>query len=99
MVESLSAWEERRKKVLLTRHVEYIRGLMYRDRKIIVVMPAFNAAKTLRQTYDEAMAQGIVDLVILLDDASRDETSAIALGFPRTKVFVHERKSRHEGKF
>ena len=35
-----------------------------RGHKIVVVMPAYNAAKTLRQTYDEVMAQGIVDQVI-----------------------------------
>ena len=32
---------------------------MYRDKKIIVVMPAYNAAQTLRKTYDEVMDQGI----------------------------------------
>ena len=51
---------------------------MHNNKKIIVVMPAYNAAKTLKKTYEEVMEQGIVDLVILVDDASRDETSAIA---------------------
>jgi len=32
-------------------------------------MPAYNAAQTLQMTYDEVMAQEIVDLVILVDDA------------------------------
>ena len=45
---------------------------MHNQKKIIVVMPAYNAAKTLQKTYDEVMEQGIVDLVILVDDASRD---------------------------
>jgi len=45
---------------------------MFRDKRVIVVMPAYNAAKTLQKTYDEVMEQGIVDLVILVDDASRD---------------------------
>lgn len=63
---------------------------MLKDRKVIVVMPAYNAAQTLKMTYDEVMAQGIVDLVILVDDASRDETSAIAKSLPHTKVHVHE---------
>jgi glycosyltransferase involved in cell wall biosynthesis len=70
---------------------------MYRDQKIIVVMPAYNAAKTLRKTYDEVMAQGIVDLVILVDDASCDETKVIASTLPRTKVFVHERNKGYGG--
>ncbi|MBU2027149.1 MAG: glycosyltransferase family 2 protein, partial [Proteobacteria bacterium] len=70
---------------------------MFKDKKIIVVMPAYNAAKTLQQTYDEVMAQGIVDLVILVDDASRDETPAIASGLPHTKMFVHERNKGYGG--
>jgi glycosyltransferase involved in cell wall biosynthesis len=64
---------------------------MYRDHKIVVVMAAYNAAKTLRKTYDEVMEQGIVDLVILVDDRSHDDTSAIASGINHTQVIVHER--------
>lgn len=52
-------------------------------------MPAYNAAKTLVQTYNEVMDQGVVDLVIIVDDASRDSTTAIAKELPRTKVFTH----------
>jgi glycosyltransferase involved in cell wall biosynthesis len=70
---------------------------MYKDKKLIVVMPAYNAAKTLRKTYDEVMEQGIVDLVILVDDASNDETSAIASNLPHTNVFVHERNRGYGG--
>jgi len=57
--------------------------------KIIVVMPAYNAAKTLRMTYAE-LPHDVVDLVILVDDGSRDETAAIAreLGL---ELFVHNR--------
>lgn len=62
---------------------------MFREKKVIVVMPAYNAAQTLRRTYDEVMEQGIVDLVILVDDASRDETVTIAKAMPSTKVSVH----------
>lgn len=60
-------------------------------------MPAYNAAKTLQMTYDEVMAQGIVDLVILVDDASRDETSAIAATLPDTKLYVHEKNRGYGG--
>ena len=63
---------------------------MFKDKKIIVVMPAYNAARTLQRTYDEVMEQRIVDLVILVDDASHDETSLIASRLPNTRVFVHE---------
>jgi glycosyltransferase involved in cell wall biosynthesis len=70
---------------------------MYKNKKVIVVMPAYNAAKTLRKTYDEVLEQGIVDIVILVDDASHDETSAIAFGLPHTQVFVHERNKGYGG--
>jgi len=53
-------------------------------------MPAYNAAKTLLQTYEEVMAQGVVDLVIIVDDASHDETTAIAKKLPNTQVFTHK---------
>ncbi len=64
---------------------------MYKNKKVVVVMPAYNAAQTLRMTYDEVMAQEIVDRVILVDDASHDETSSIARQLPQTMVHVHER--------
>jgi glycosyltransferase involved in cell wall biosynthesis len=70
---------------------------MFKNKKIIVVMPAYNAAKTLQKTYDEVMEQGIVDLVILVDDASRDETRAIASVLPHTQVHVHERNKGYGG--
>jgi glycosyltransferase involved in cell wall biosynthesis len=62
---------------------------MLNGQKIIVVMPAYNAARTLRRTYDEVMAHGIVDLVIVVDDASQDETVAIARTLDRVQVEVH----------
>ncbi|MEW6338554.1 MAG: glycosyltransferase family 2 protein [Acidobacteriota bacterium] len=57
--------------------------------KVVVVMPAYNAAKTLRMTYAE-LPHDVVDLVILVDDGSSDETAAIArdLGL---ELFVHDR--------
>jgi glycosyltransferase involved in cell wall biosynthesis len=62
---------------------------MLSGQKIVVVMPAYNAARTLRQTYDEVMAQRIVDLVIVVDDASQDETVAVACTLDRVQVEVH----------
>lgn len=53
-------------------------------------MPAYNAEKTIMKTYNEVMAQGVVDKVILVDDASPDDTAKIAENLPLTKVFVHE---------
>ncbi len=50
---------------------------MVRKHKIVVVMPAYNAAKTLITTYNE-IPLDLVDQVILVDDASTDETSDVA---------------------
>lgn len=63
---------------------------MYRQKKIIVVMPAYNAEKTLRQTYEEVMDQGIVDHVIVVDDGSHDSTVAVAQNLSNTSVHVHQ---------
>lgn len=62
---------------------------MYQGKKVVVVMPAYNAAETLQKTYDEVMAQGIVDLVIVVDDASSDETVAVARTLDNVLVNVH----------
>jgi len=50
---------------------------MVNGKKVVVVMPAYNAEKTLRKTYGE-IPLDIVDEVILVDDASRDRTPEIA---------------------
>ncbi len=64
---------------------------MFDDKKVIVVMPAYNAAGTLKQTYNEVMAQGMVDHVIVVDDASNDETTAIARTLTDTTVHTHQK--------
>src|SRR5213596_4029405 len=69
----------------------YSTTTMLNDQKIVVVMPAYNSARTLRRTYEEVMAQGIVDLVIVVDDASGDETVAIARTLPRARLEIHPR--------
>ena len=70
---------------------------MYRDKKVVVVMPAYNAAKTIAQTYQEVMEQGIVDRVIIVDDASRDDTVAVAKNLPNTVLFSHARNLGYGG--
>jgi glycosyltransferase involved in cell wall biosynthesis len=62
---------------------------MFKDKRVIVVMPAYNAAQTLRRTYDEVMEQGIVDLVIVVDDDSSDETVSVAKSLPKTIMEVY----------
>ena len=63
---------------------------MYHGKKIIVVMPAYNAAKTLPQTYREVREQGIVDEIILVDDQSRDNTVAVARSLEGVRVHQHK---------
>jgi glycosyltransferase involved in cell wall biosynthesis len=70
---------------------------MFQNKKVVVVMPAYNAEKTIVKTYNEVMAQGVVDLVILVDDASPDNTAKVAAKLPLTRVFVHERNLGYGG--
>jgi len=60
-------------------------------------MPAYNAAQTLRKTWDEVMAQEIVDLIIVVDDRSQDETVSIAKALPNTLVYTHEKNLGYGG--
>ena len=61
---------------------------MYRDRRVVVVMPAYNAEKTLERTVSEL--PDTVDIKILVDDGSSDQTVSLArrLGL---KTFIHDR--------
>jgi glycosyltransferase involved in cell wall biosynthesis len=70
---------------------------MHLGKKVIVVMPAYNAEDTLRRTHDEVMAQGVVDLVIVVDDASSDRTVEIARTLDRTLVHEHEANKGYGG--
>jgi glycosyltransferase involved in cell wall biosynthesis len=64
---------------------------MIAGRKVVVVMPAYNAARTIEQTWREVVAQEVVDEVIVVDDASRDDTVARSRALPKVKVHVHAR--------
>lgn len=60
------------------------------DRKrVVVVMPAYNAEHTLAKTHAEVIAHECVDAVILVDDFSRDRTVQVAGGLERTTVIRH----------
>lgn len=63
--------------------------------KVIVVMPAYNAEKTLKKTYDD-IPEGVASDVILVDDGSHDKTVEIAkkLGI---KTFVHPQNRGYGG--
>jgi len=70
---------------------------VYKNKNIVVVMPAYNAARTIQTTYDEVMAQEIVDLIIIVDDASQDKTVEIAKKLPNTIVHVHPKNLGYGG--
>ncbi|MBQ2243393.1 MAG: glycosyltransferase family 2 protein [Bacteroidales bacterium] len=69
---------------------------MIHGKKIVVVMPAYNAEKTLEQTYRE-IPMDIVDEVILTDDFSRDDTVQKAKELGIREVLVHERNKGYGG--
>jgi glycosyltransferase involved in cell wall biosynthesis len=68
---------------------------MLDGKRVAVILPAYNAAKTLRQTYAE-IPHDIVDDIILTDDASRDNTADLAreLGI---HTLVHEKNRGYGG--
>jgi glycosyltransferase involved in cell wall biosynthesis len=70
---------------------------MIRDKKVVVVMPAYNAEKTIAATHREVMEQGIVDEVIVVDDASRDGTTGVASRLEKTYVHVHPKNRGYGG--
>jgi len=70
---------------------------MFKEQKVIVVMPAYNAQQTLKKTYDEVMAQEIVDLVIVVDDGSQDETVSVAKTLHNTIVYFHKENKGYGG--
>lgn len=68
---------------------------MIHGKKIVIVMPAYNAAKTLVNTYNE-IPFDIVDEVLLVDDASKDETAKIANEL-NIKVIIHPKNLGYGG--
>ncbi|MCR4826722.1 MAG: glycosyltransferase family 2 protein [Bacteroidales bacterium] len=69
---------------------------MLKNKKIVVVMPAYNAALTLKKTYSEIPME-IVDEVILVDDKSSDETVETAKAIGIKHVISHERNKGYGG--
>ncbi len=69
---------------------------MYKGKKVIVVMPAYNAAKTLEKTYKE-IPFPLVDEVVLCDDASKDNTKDLAREIGINHVIVHEKNKGYGG--
>jgi glycosyltransferase involved in cell wall biosynthesis len=69
---------------------------MYKGKKVVVVLPAYNAAKTLEKTYRE-IPFDLVDEVILCDDHSRDNTAELGRTLGIQHVIVHEKNKGYGG--
>lgn len=69
---------------------------MINGKKVVVVLPAYNASQTLKMTYDE-IPFDIVDEVILVDDASRDNTVEVATALGIHHVIRHEKNKGYGG--
>lgn len=64
---------------------------MYKGKNVAVVMPAYNAEKTIKRSFAEVCEQNIADMIIIVDDCSSDDTVKIAskLSHPDVRVTVH----------
>ncbi len=69
---------------------------MIENKKVAVVLPAYNASRTLEQTYRE-IPLDLVDEIILVDDASRDDTAITAKQLGIRRVIIHEKNLGYGG--
>lgn len=69
---------------------------MYQGKKVVVVLPAYNAEPTLEKTYRE-IPSGLVDEIILCDDASRDNTVELARRLGIRHILQHEKNKGYGG--
>ena len=69
---------------------------MINNKKLVIVMPAYNAEFTLENTYNE-IPFDIVDEVIIVDDASRDNTIAVAKSLGIKHIISHEKNKGYGG--
>ncbi len=69
---------------------------MIDGKKVVVVFPAYNAAKTLEKTYNE-LPFDIVDETILVDDASKDDTADLAQRIGINHVIIHDHNRGYGG--
>lgn len=69
---------------------------MFNNKKVVVVLPAYNAAKTIEKTYKEIPFE-VVDEVVLVDDASTDNTVEKASSLGIKHIIQHERNRGYGG--
>ena len=69
---------------------------MYKGKKVVVVLPAYNALRTLEKTYREIPLDW-VDQVILCDDASQDGTVVLAKKLGIEELILHEHNRGYGG--
>jgi glycosyltransferase involved in cell wall biosynthesis len=69
---------------------------MINGKKVVAVLPAYNAELTLKKTYDE-IPLDVVDEIILVDDASRDSTAEVARKIGIKHVIIHEKNRGYGG--
>lgn len=70
--------------------------LCIREKKVAVVMPAYNAERTLEQSFKE-VPQDIADEIILVDDASSDNTAALAAALGIKHIIKHQTNTGYGG--
>jgi len=69
---------------------------MINNKTIVVVMPAYNAEKTLQQTYNE-LPHDIIDHVVLVDDHSSDSTAELAHSIGINHIIIHDNNTGYGG--
>lgn len=70
---------------------------MFQNKKVAVVMPAYNAEKTIVRTYEEARRQQFVDEIVIVDDASGDRTEIVSKSLPDAVFVRHEENLGYGG--
>jgi glycosyltransferase involved in cell wall biosynthesis len=69
---------------------------MYKNKKVVVVLPAYNAALTIKKTFEE-IPHELVDDIILCDDASKDDTIQIAQSLGIKEIISHTQNKGYGG--
>ncbi len=72
---------------------------MIHDFRVVVVMPAYNAEHTIEKTWREVIAQGVVDLVLVVEDASKDDTIGKAQELDNVVIHRHPKNRGYGADF